>query len=98
LRTVDDLLGREDLPRAEARALLASALCVTRERLIAFPETVVPPPALAAYEALLSRRKAGEPLAYLLGEKEFYGRRFEVTPDVLVPGTAPETLGGVAPD
>ena len=96
MRTVDSLLCREGLPRVEARALLASVLRVTRERLIAFPETEVPSLTLAAYEALVKRRKAGEPLAYLLGEKEFYGRRFAVTPDVLVPRPESETLVEVA--
>lgn len=84
------------MPQSEARALLAAILRVTRERLIAFPETAVPPPALATYEALLARRLAGEPLAYLLGEKEFYGRRFAVTRDVLVPRPDTETLVEVA--
>jgi release factor glutamine methyltransferase len=96
LRTTDSLLLSADLPRAEARALLASALGVTRERLIAFPETEVPPLAQAAYEALVARRRGGEPLAYLLREKEFYGRRFAVTHDVLVPRPDTETLVEVA--
>ena len=96
MRTADSLLLSADLPRVEARALLASALRVTRERLIAFPETEVPPPALAAYEALVARRRDGEPLAYLLGEREFYGRRFAVTPDVLVPRPDTEALVEVA--
>jgi release factor glutamine methyltransferase len=42
--------------------------------------------------ALLQRRAAGEPLAYLLGEREFHGLRLEVTPDVLVPRPDTETL------
>lgn len=94
--TVANLLRRGQLPHAEARALLAYSLRVTRERLIAFPETAVPPPALAAYEALVKRRREGEPLAYLLGEKEFYGRRFAVTRDVLVPRPDSEALVEVA--
>lgn len=96
MRTADSLLRSADLPRTEARALLASALRVTRERLIAFPETEVSPTALAAFEALAARRREGEPLAYLLGEKEFYGRRFAVTPDVLVPRPDTESLVEVA--
>ena len=96
MRTADSLLRSADLPRAEARALLASALRVTRERLIAFPETEVSPSALAAYTALAARRREGEPLAYLLGEKEFYGRRYAVTPDVLVPRPDTESLVEVA--
>jgi release factor glutamine methyltransferase len=96
LHTADSLLRSADLPRAEARALLASVLRVARERLIAFPETEVPLPAQAVYETLAARRREGEPLAYLLGEKEFYGRRFAVTPDVLVPRPETETLVEVA--
>jgi release factor glutamine methyltransferase len=46
----------------------------------------------ALLERLLARRLAGEPLAYLLGEKEFYGRRFAVTADTLIPRPETELL------
>ncbi len=45
---------------------------------------------------MVARRQSGEPMAYLLGEKEFYGRPFRVTPDVLVPRPDTETLVEVA--
>ncbi|MBD3743409.1 MAG: HemK family protein methyltransferase, partial [Stenotrophomonas sp.] len=47
---------------------------------------------LEKYESLLARRLAGEPVAYILGEKEFFGRSFMVTPDVLVPRPETELL------
>jgi len=94
--TVRALLAEQVLPATEARALLAWVLRAPRERLVAHPETVVTPQALADYTALVMRRQAGEPLAYLLGEKEFYGRPFRVTPDVLVPRPDTETLIDVA--
>ena len=94
--TVGELLTAAALPLPEARALLAKVLQVPRERLIAFPEAAVAAPAAAAFEALAARRHAGEPLAYLRGEQEFYGRPFRVTRDVLVPRPDTETLVDVA--
>jgi release factor glutamine methyltransferase len=96
MQTVGALLAEHTLPASEARALLARVLCAPRERLIAHPESVVTPQARAEYMALVARRQTGEPLAYLLGEKEFYGRPFTVTPDVLVPRPDTETLIDVA--
>lgn len=96
LHTAGILLTAPPLPANEARALLALVLRTSREYLIAHPELPVSPPAQQAYEALVARRQSGEPLAYLLGEKEFYGRPFSVTPDVLVPRPETETLVEVA--
>lgn len=90
--SVGQLLADAGLPAAEARTLLAQSLGVSRERLIAFPETGVPPAAAQAFCTLVERRRAGEPLAYLRGGQEFYGRAFRVTPDVLVPRPDTETL------
>lgn len=94
--TVRALLAGSGLPPAEARALLARCLDVTRERLIAHPEAAVAAASAEAFTQAARRRAAGEPLAYLLGEKEFYGRPFAVTPDVLVPRPETELLVDLA--
>ena len=50
------------------------------------------PDTTACFQALAERRRAGEPLAYLLGQQEFYGRPFAVSPAVLIPRADTETL------
>lgn len=78
--------------RLEARVLLGHALGVTRAWLIAHEHDELPAAPLEKYQALLARRLFGEPVAYLLGEKEFFGRSFHVTPAVLVPRPETELL------
>jgi release factor glutamine methyltransferase len=90
--TVAALLAASGLPALEARALLARELGVPRERLLAHPEATVDPARARSFSALTGRRLAGEPLAYLLGGKEFYGRWFAVSAAVLVPRPETELL------
>jgi release factor glutamine methyltransferase len=71
-----------DSPRLDAQVLAAHALGRDRSWVLTHPEFGVEDDALAP---LLNRRLAREPLAYILGEREFYGRSFAVDPDVLVP-------------
>jgi len=78
--------------KLEARVLLGHALGVNRAWLIAHEHDALAPAALKKYETLLTRRLAGEPVAYILGEKEFFGRGFKVTPDVLIPRPETELL------
>lgn len=92
MTSVDALLARSALPRAEARRLLASVLGLPVEVLIARPERHVEEAAAARFADLVARRSRGEPVAYLLGEKEFYGRSFAVSPAVLVPRPETELL------
>jgi len=94
--TAAALLADSGLPLLEARALLAHRLQVARERLVAHPETTVEAADVEAFIALARRRALGEPLAYLLGEREFYGRAFTVSPDVLVPRPETELLVDLA--
>jgi release factor glutamine methyltransferase len=90
------LLAASPLPRAEARRLLAAALDTSIEALVARPERPVDAPSAARFAALQVRRAQGEPVAYLVGEKEFFGRRFAVSPAVLVPRPETETLVEIA--
>lgn len=94
--SVGVLLAANRLPALEARALLAHQLSVPREHLVARPEQAVTPVDAARFSALVERRLQGEPLAYLLGEKEFYGRTFAVSPAVLIPRPETELLVDIA--
>jgi release factor glutamine methyltransferase len=77
-------------PRHEAEILLAAALGCTRTFLLAHPEhQVLDCEATDRYESNVTRRALGEPVAYLLGEKEFWSLSLRVRPGVLVP--RPET-------
>lgn len=76
-------------PSREAHRLLGHVLGLSEARLIARDDLPVSGPDEAAFRALLERRLTGEPVAYLLGEREFYGRVFQVDGRVLVP--RPET-------
>ena len=94
--TVGELLIASPLPRTETRALLAHQLQVTQERLIAHPELRVAPSDVQVFTHLVQRCQRGEPLAYVLGQREFYGRMFEVSPAVLIPRPETELLVEVA--
>ncbi|HZP97625.1 MAG TPA: peptide chain release factor N(5)-glutamine methyltransferase [Candidatus Limnocylindria bacterium] len=76
----------------DADVLLAFALSVTKEELLAHPERSLAPEDDARFSALVERRYAGEPVAYLRGYKEFYGQRFRVDARVLIPRPETETL------
>ena len=78
--------------RLETHILAAQALGVARSWLIGHDRDVLGPAQAAALEALVRRREAGEPVAYILGEREFYGRVFKVSPDVLIPRPETEQL------
>jgi release factor glutamine methyltransferase len=79
-----------DQPRQEAEILLAAALARPRSWVIAHPEQrILDCDATDRYEAHVTRRAHGEPVAYILGEKEFWSLPLEVSPHVLIP--RPET-------
>ena len=90
--TLDDLIQHSQLPRAEARRLLASLTGQPLTWFMAHGDDPADPDLAARFQALAERRRAGEPLAYLLGQQEFYGRPFAVSPAVLIPRADTETL------
>jgi release factor glutamine methyltransferase len=89
----DDFRGRGiDQPRLDAEVLLAFALRSTRVQLIVDAMRPLIPVELARFRELVKRRRTREPVAYLVGEREFYGRTFRVDRRVLVPRPDTETL------
>lgn len=76
-------------PTREAALLLGRVLGLSEAQILAHGEREVPEKAAERFRHLLERRLAGEPTAYLFGEREFYGRIFQVDPRVLIP--RPET-------
>ena len=90
--SIDDLIRHSQLPRAEARRLLASLTGQPLTWFMAHGDDPADPDTAARFQALAERRRAGEPLAYLLGQQEFYGRPFAVSPAVLIPRADTETL------
>lgn len=77
-------------PRREARLLLGHALGVDQVALLAFGDEAIV--AKEPYLSLIERRAAREPLAFILGEREFWSLRFEVSPATLIPRPESETL------
>jgi release factor glutamine methyltransferase len=81
-----------DEAKLEAQLLLQHVLNVNRAWLIAHENDALQANQHAAFEALLNRRLSGEPIAYILGGRAFYGLDLLVTPDTLIPRPDTETL------
>ncbi|MGB4674507.1 MAG: peptide chain release factor N(5)-glutamine methyltransferase [Azovibrio sp.] len=88
--------ARRRIDTIDARLLLQQVTGLSRTDLITRPETLLTPAQEEGLESLVARRAAGEPLAYLLGEAGFRGRRFQVSPAVLVPRPETEALVDLA--
>ncbi|MDR0703220.1 MAG: peptide chain release factor N(5)-glutamine methyltransferase [Azoarcus sp.] len=84
--------ARKYIPPPEARLLLRHVHGCTAAHLAAWPEETLPAAEREAFRRLVERRKAGEPVAYLTGLREFYGRDFLVTQAVLIPRPETELL------
>ena len=82
--------------RFEVHLFMAAALDVNRAWLIAHDDEVPPSGAYMQYKAMLERRLQGEPVAYIFGEKEFYGITLHVNPAVLIPRPETELLVDLA--
>ncbi|GAA4045694.1 peptide chain release factor N(5)-glutamine methyltransferase [Parerythrobacter jejuensis] len=78
-----------DTARLDAEYLMAHALGVTRSSMLLGHQQVPEP---LAYSGLVDRRLSYEPLAYITGEQDFYGRSFIVSPDVLIPRSDSEQV------
>ncbi|MDP9001366.1 MAG: peptide chain release factor N(5)-glutamine methyltransferase [Myxococcota bacterium] len=85
-----------ETPRLDAELLLAHALASTRIQLFVDAKRALEAPQLARLRQLVTRRRSREPMAYILGEREFYGRSFRVDRRVLVPRPDTEILVDVA--
>lgn len=76
---------RPRTPRLDAELLLGHVLSMTRTELFTHTQTRLSAAQVAAYRDLVERRSQGVPVAYLVGWREFYSRRFWVSPRVLIP-------------
>jgi release factor glutamine methyltransferase len=83
-------------PRASAEVLLAHVLGLSRLDLYLRYDQPLAPEELSRFKALMLRRRAGEPVAYLTGHREFWSRDFLVTPGVLIPRPETEILVSAA--
>ena len=92
LRIAQTLNLDKRIARLEARVLGAHAWNVTPTWLIAHDRDPLTPQQYSDFEFLLNKRLQGEPIAYITGWREFYGRPFRVTPDVLIPRPETELL------
>lgn len=95
--TIESLLKSAELPdspspRLDAELLLAHALGQSRSYLRTWPEREPDAAQCAAFAALLERRRAGEPVAYLLGRQGFWSLDLEVAPHTLIPRPDTELL------
>jgi len=89
---ISELLARSGLPPLEARMLAARVLEKNGTWLIAHADEPVSAGTEKAFSALAERRGQGEPMAYILREREFYGLDFAVSPAVLIPRPETELL------
>ena len=90
--TISSLLKHPPLNPLETRILLGHALQFTRVQLITQSEHPLTAEQAQHLSTLYQRRLDGEPIAYITGEREFYGLSFHVTPDVLIPRPETELL------
>jgi len=90
--SVADMLRAPGIDPVDTRVLLRSVLRVSDSHLAAHPGQALTDQQRDRYLAWVERRRAGEPIAYLTGEREFYSLAFKVTPAVLIPRPESEHL------
>jgi release factor glutamine methyltransferase len=94
--TVGEALAASRLEPREARLLLAAATGFSQAAVLAFPERSLSAEVAARFAEFAARRRDGEPVAYILGEQEFYGLRLAVNRAVLIPRPETELLVDLA--
>ena len=92
ITTLQNILNNAPIPRQEIILLLAFALGKSKEWIIAYPEKILTPNQNKKLLKLIKRRQNGEPLAYILGEKEFFSLPFLVNRHTLIPRPETEIL------
>lgn len=90
--TIAALLKNAPLPPLEMRILLGQALSLSRAQLITQDHRCFSEDEAQRLSSLINRRITGEPIAYIVGQREFHGLAFYVTPDVLIPRPETELL------
>lgn len=86
------LLATSQLTAVDIRLLMMHALKKTRIAFIIEENEVLTSSQISDIDALIKRRQQGEPIAYIMGERDFFGLTFSVTPDVLIPRPETELL------
>jgi release factor glutamine methyltransferase len=90
--SIGALIKESAIPQRETTMLLERILTMSRASIAAHPERFLDAQQEHLARAWIQRRTSGEPMAYILGEREFYGVKLMVTPDVLIPRPETETL------
>ena len=91
-QTIAQALLAAALDASDARVLMRHALAVDAVYLVAHDRDVLTPAQCSAFDALVVRRRAGEPVAYITAMREFFGLEFQVAPAVLIPRPETELL------
>ncbi len=94
--TIQEALSGSGLEAREARLLLVEATGFSQAAVLAFQEKQLPAEAEKLFAQFVSRRAKGEPIAYIVGRKEFYGIDLAVNPAVLIPRPETELLVDLA--
>jgi release factor glutamine methyltransferase len=90
--TIGSILAKRDIVKREIEMILEHVTGLSRASVIAHPEHALSDDETAHAQRMITQREAGEPMAYIIGTREFYGLTFHVTPDVLIPRPETEVL------
>lgn len=92
LEQATTILANSDSPRLDAELLLCSVLDKPRSHLHTWPDKILDHETQTAYRILIERRAKGEPVAYILGQQDFWTHTLKVSPAVLIPRPETELL------